>query len=145
MVGGEQTAMSCIRFRFKSDLEFGQIRFDGLQISVSDLREKIMLQKKLGTSNEFTLEIMDAQTKKGMCNSKNAITSHSFILPRVSSVCIIECSCLLVELLFQCGLFVFSFLLTCAVFTDDTEMVPRNTSVVVKRVPKPQQSKVLKT
>ena len=136
--------MSCIRFRFKTSLEFEQIRFDGLQISVADLREKIMLQKKQGTSNQFTLEIMDAQTKKGVSRSKNAVALHPFVIPRGSRVCLLERGCLFVEHLFQCRTFVLLFCL-CVVFTDDMEMVPRNTSVVVMRVPKLQQSKLPKT
>lgn len=56
--------MSCIRFKLKSSLEYDKVTFDGLQISVGDLRKKIMAQKKLGMSDNFTLQIMDAQSKK---------------------------------------------------------------------------------
>lgn len=56
--------MSCIRFKLKSSLEYDKVTFDGLQISVSDLRKKIMAQKKLGITDNFTLQIMDAQSKK---------------------------------------------------------------------------------
>ena len=59
------TSMSCIRFKFKSSLDYEKVTFDGLQISVADLRQKIMQQKKLGLSDDFTLQIMDAQSKKG--------------------------------------------------------------------------------
>lgn len=58
--------MSCIRYKFKSALEFDKVTFDGLQISVADLREKIMLLKKMNVNDQFTLEIMEAQTKKGL-------------------------------------------------------------------------------
>ena len=57
--------MTCIRFKFKSSLDYEKVTFDGLQISVADLRQKIMQQKKLGLSDDFTLQIMDAQSKKG--------------------------------------------------------------------------------
>ena len=56
--------MSCVRYKFKSSLEYDKITFEGLQLSVGDLRKKIMSQKKLGLSDDFTLQIMDAQTKK---------------------------------------------------------------------------------
>lgn len=58
--------MSCIRYKFKSALEFDKVTFDGLQISVADLREKIMSLKKMNVNDQFTLEIMEAQTKKGL-------------------------------------------------------------------------------
>lgn len=57
--------MSCIRYKFKSALEYDKITFDGLQISVSDLRDKIMALKKMSLTDNFTLQIMDAQTKNG--------------------------------------------------------------------------------
>ena len=38
--------------------------FDGLQLSVGELRKKIMTLKKLGVSDDFTLQIMDAQSRK---------------------------------------------------------------------------------
>ncbi len=56
--------MSCIRFKFKSSLEYDKVTFDGLQLSVGELRKKIMTLKKLGVSDDFTLQIMDAQSKK---------------------------------------------------------------------------------
>ncbi len=56
--------MSCVRFKFKSSLEYEKLTFDGLQLSVGELRKKIMTQKKLGMSDDFTLQIMDAQSKK---------------------------------------------------------------------------------
>ena len=59
--------MSCIHFKFKSSLEYEKITFDGLQISLADLKEAIMKQKKIGLSNAFKLEVVDAQSKKGEC------------------------------------------------------------------------------
>lgn len=87
--------MTCIRFKFKSSLDYEKVTFDGLQISVADLRQKIMQQKKLGLSDDFTLQIMDAQSKK--------------------------------------------------VYSDDSEMIPRNTSVTIMRVPNQSSHKLPKT
>ena len=58
--------MSCVHFKFKSSLDYEKVTFQGLHISLEDLRNAIMKQKKIGLSNEFTLEIVDAQTKKGL-------------------------------------------------------------------------------
>ena len=64
---GEKVAvMSCVRFRFKSSMEYDKVTFEGLQISVAELREKIMTQKKLGLSSDFTLEIIDPLNGKGL-------------------------------------------------------------------------------
>ena len=59
--------MSCVHFKFKSSLEYEKITFDGLHISLGDLKEAIMKQKKIGLSNAFRLEVVDAQSKKGVC------------------------------------------------------------------------------
>ncbi len=57
--------MSCIHFKFKSSLDYEKITFEGLHIALAELREAIMKQKKIGLSNEFKLEVVDAQSKKG--------------------------------------------------------------------------------
>ena len=57
--------MSCIHFKFKSSLEYEKLTFDGLHISLSDLKEAIMKQKKIGSFNQYTLSVVDAQSKKG--------------------------------------------------------------------------------
>ena len=58
--------MSCVRFRFKSSLDYDKVTFDGLQLSVAELREKIMAQKKLGLATDFSLELMDPLSRKGL-------------------------------------------------------------------------------
>eukprot|EP00112_Aurelia_sp_Birch-Aquarium-sp1_P009443 Seg2073.1 transcript_id=Seg2073.1/GoldUCD/mRNA.D3Y31 product="E3 ubiquitin-protein ligase RBBP6" protein_id=Seg2073.1/GoldUCD/D3Y31 len=77
--------MSSIHYKFRSSLEYDTLTFDGPSISLSDLRDAIIQQKKIGKSSDFTLEVTNAQTKE--------------------------------------------------VYHDPTMQVPRNTSVVVKRVP----------
>ena len=59
--------MSCIHFKFKSSLDYEKITFDGLQISLAELKEAIMKMKKIGLSNEFSLEVVDSQSKKSKC------------------------------------------------------------------------------
>ena len=58
--------MSCIHYKFKSSLDYEKLTFDGLHISLAELKEAIMKQKKTGLSNAFQLEIVDAQSKKGV-------------------------------------------------------------------------------
>ena len=56
--------MSCIHFKFSNTVENDKIKFDGLHISVSDLKEAIVKQKNL-KSNLHGLRIIDSQTRKG--------------------------------------------------------------------------------
>lgn len=57
--------MSCIHFKFNNTVENDKLVFEGLHISVSDLRDAIIKLKKL-KANLYTLVIIDAQTKKGI-------------------------------------------------------------------------------
>lgn len=54
-----------VHYKFKSALDFDTITFDGLHISVGDLKKAIMQQKRLGKTAEFDLQITNAQTKEG--------------------------------------------------------------------------------
>ena len=57
--------MSSIHYKFRSSLEYDTLTFDGPSISLSDLRDAIMVQKKIGKNPDFFLEITNAQTKEG--------------------------------------------------------------------------------
>lgn len=54
-----------VHYKFKSTLNFDTITFDGLHISVADLKREIILQKRLGKIIDFDLQITNAQTKEG--------------------------------------------------------------------------------
>ncbi|XP_065654974.1 axoneme-associated protein mst101(2) isoform X5 [Hydra vulgaris] len=77
--------MSSIHYKFRSNLEYNTITFDCQAVSLNDLRDAIMLQKKIAKSPDYTLEITNAQTKE--------------------------------------------------VYNDDDALIPKNSSVIVKRVP----------
>lgn len=57
--------MSCIHYKFRSALEYDTITFDGLSISLADLKQSIITQKKFGKNTDFDLEVTNAQTKEG--------------------------------------------------------------------------------
>lgn len=57
--------MSCIHYKFKSSLDYDSVTFDGLHISLGDLKKAIIQHKKLGKNAEFDLQITNAQTKTG--------------------------------------------------------------------------------
>ena len=56
--------MSCIHYKFSNTVENDKIMFDGLHISVADLREAIVKEKNL--KSNIILKIIDSQTKKGL-------------------------------------------------------------------------------
>ncbi|SPP73237.1 blast:E3 ubiquitin-protein ligase RBBP6 [Drosophila guanche] len=53
-----------VHYKFKSTLNFDTITFDGLHISVGDLKREIVQQKRLGKIIDFDLQITNAQTKE---------------------------------------------------------------------------------
>lgn len=57
--------MSSVHYKFRSSLEYDTLSFDGPSISLNDLRDAIMVQKKIGKNSDFTLEVTNAQTKEG--------------------------------------------------------------------------------
>lgn len=54
-----------VHYKFKSSLDYDTISFDGLHISVADLKKEIIQKKKLGKTQDFDLQITNAQTKEG--------------------------------------------------------------------------------
>ncbi|XP_063447177.1 E3 ubiquitin-protein ligase RBBP6-like [Mytilus trossulus] len=77
--------MACIHYKFKNSLDFDSITFDGLHISVKDLKESIMHRKKL---NDTDMDLL-------IINALNA-----------------------------------------KAYKDEDEMIPKNASVIVARIPK---------
>lgn len=50
-------------------MDYDTISFDGLHISVADLKKEIIQKKKLGKTQDFDLQITNAQTKEGECGA----------------------------------------------------------------------------
>lgn len=73
-----------VHYKFKSALDFDTIAFDGLHISVDDLKKAILHQKRLGKTVDFDLQITNAQTKEGKIADKFQDVFHSHS-PRVLS------------------------------------------------------------
>ncbi|XP_063362060.1 E3 ubiquitin-protein ligase RBBP6 isoform X3 [Cydia amplana] len=80
-----------VHYKFKSALDYDTVTFDGLHISVGDLKAAISQQKRIGKTSDFDLQITNAQTKE--------------------------------------------------VYSDDGTLIPKNTSLLVARVPLSQQPK----
>jgi hypothetical protein len=54
-----------VHYKFKSALEYDTVTFDGLHISIADLKTAITQQKRIGKTSDFDLQITNAQTKEG--------------------------------------------------------------------------------
>lgn len=74
--------MSCIHYKFRSALEYDTITFDGLSISLADLKYSIITQKKFGKSTDFDLEVTNAQTKEKYKDDMTMIPKNSSVVVR---------------------------------------------------------------
>lgn len=54
-----------VHYKFKSALSYDTITFDGLHISVRDLKKSILQQKQIGKATDFDLQITNAQSNEG--------------------------------------------------------------------------------
>ncbi|XP_049524182.1 E3 ubiquitin-protein ligase RBBP6 isoform X3 [Dermacentor silvarum] len=68
-----------VHYKFKSSLDFDTVTFDGLHISVGELKKNILQQKKIGKAADFDLQITNAQTKE-------VYTSDDYLIPKNTSV-----------------------------------------------------------
>lgn len=50
-----------VYYKFNSELNYSYVDFDGLHISVSDLKKAILHQKRLGKTADFDLLVREAK------------------------------------------------------------------------------------
>ncbi|RWS24695.1 E3 ubiquitin-protein ligase RBBP6-like protein [Leptotrombidium deliense] len=70
-----------VHYKFKTGLTFDKVTFDGVHISVGDLKKAIMQQKKIGKSADFDLQITNQQTKE-------VYDSEDVLIPKNTTVII---------------------------------------------------------
>ncbi|XP_068276138.1 E3 ubiquitin-protein ligase RBBP6-like [Nyctibius grandis] len=70
--------MSCVHYKFFSKLNYDTVTFNGLHISLGDLKRQIMAHEKLNTAN-CDLQITNAQTKE-------EYTDYNTLIPKNTSV-----------------------------------------------------------
>ena len=59
-------SMSSVHYKFKSNNEFKTLTFDGVNISVADLRKEIVQKSKMGKlMDDFHLQITNPQSGEG--------------------------------------------------------------------------------
>lgn len=54
-----------VHYKFKSLQAVETVVFDGLHISVADLKKRILQQKRISKNADFDLQITNAQTEEG--------------------------------------------------------------------------------
>jgi len=60
--------MSSVHYKFKSNNEFKTLTFDGVNISVADLRKEIIQKSKMvKLMDDFHLQITNPQNGEGRC------------------------------------------------------------------------------
>lgn len=65
-----------IYYKFKNSKESDKVTFDGLHMSVGELKKSILQQKKFGKSNDFDLKITNAQTNESKSTKFIAINDY---------------------------------------------------------------------
>ncbi|KAL1763138.1 E3 ubiquitin-protein ligase RBBP6 isoform X2, partial [Sigmodon hispidus] len=73
--------MSCVHYKFSSQLNYKTIIFDGLHISLSDLKKQIMGKEKLRAALS-DLQITNAQTKEEFTDGSALIHRNSSVIVR---------------------------------------------------------------
>ncbi|XP_050498299.1 E3 ubiquitin-protein ligase RBBP6 isoform X2 [Diabrotica virgifera virgifera] len=69
-----------VHYKFKSALEYDTVTFDGLHISVKDLKNAIIQQKRIGKSTDFDLQVTNAQTKEVYEDENTLIPKNASLL-----------------------------------------------------------------
>ncbi|XP_014386484.1 PREDICTED: E3 ubiquitin-protein ligase RBBP6-like [Myotis brandtii] len=73
--------MSCVHYKFASKLNYDTVTFDGLHISLCDLKKQIMGREKLKAAN-CDLQITNAQTKEEYTDDNALIPKNSSVFVR---------------------------------------------------------------
>ncbi|KAM6048826.1 E3 ubiquitin-protein ligase RBBP6-like isoform 1-T1 [Theristicus caerulescens] len=73
--------MSCVHYKFSSKLTYDAITFNGLHISLCDLKRQIMGREKLKAAN-CDLQITNAQTKEEYMDDNALIPKNSSVVVR---------------------------------------------------------------
>ena len=54
-----------VHYKFKSSFEYDTLPVDGVNISLGDLKEAIIHQKRLGRGQPYDLQVTNAETQEG--------------------------------------------------------------------------------
>lgn len=82
--------MSNVYYKFASELNFNHVNFDGLHISVVDLKKAILHQKRLGKATDFDL-LVSWNCSNTSCKTKNSVIFFNLIFLLDVPITDIEC------------------------------------------------------
>lgn len=69
-----------VHYKFKSSKEFDTVTFDGLHISIGELKKNIIQQKKIGKNADYELQITNAQTKEVYDSDDTLVAKNTSVL-----------------------------------------------------------------
>ncbi|XP_014330696.1 E3 ubiquitin-protein ligase RBBP6-like [Xiphophorus maculatus] len=73
--------MSCVHYKFSSKLDYNTVTFDGLHITLSELKKQIMARERL-KATDCDLQITNAQTREEYTDDEVHIPKHSSVIVR---------------------------------------------------------------
>ncbi|XP_073415393.1 E3 ubiquitin-protein ligase RBBP6 isoform X4 [Dendrobates tinctorius] len=73
--------MSCVHYKFSSKLNYDTVTFDGLHISLADLKKQIMGRERLKAA-DCDLQITNAQTQEEYTDEAALIPKNSSVIVR---------------------------------------------------------------
>uniref|UniRef100_A0ABM5F024 E3 ubiquitin-protein ligase RBBP6 isoform X1 n=2 Tax=Pogona vitticeps TaxID=103695 RepID=A0ABM5F024_9SAUR len=83
--------MSCVHYKFSSKLNYDTVTFDGLHISLFDLKRQIMGREKLKAA-DCDLQITNAQTKEEYTDDNALIPKNSSVIVRRIPIGGVKCT-----------------------------------------------------
>ncbi|XP_054848345.1 E3 ubiquitin-protein ligase RBBP6 [Eublepharis macularius] len=83
--------MSCVHYKFSSKLNYDTVTFDGLHISLCDLKRQIMGREKLKAA-DCDLQITNAQTKEEYTDDNALIPKNSSVIVRRIPIGGVKCT-----------------------------------------------------
>ncbi|XP_019956744.1 E3 ubiquitin-protein ligase RBBP6-like isoform X3 [Paralichthys olivaceus] len=73
--------MSCVHYKFSSKLDYNTVTFDGLHITLNELKRQIMGRERL-KATDCDLQITNAQTREEYTDDEAHIPKHSSVIVR---------------------------------------------------------------
>ncbi|KAF7223498.1 transcript variant X3 [Nothobranchius furzeri] len=73
--------MSCVHYKFSSILDYNTVTFDGLHITLGELKKQIMARERL-KATDCDLQITNAQTREEYTDDEAHIPKHSSVIVR---------------------------------------------------------------
>ncbi|XP_056442521.1 E3 ubiquitin-protein ligase RBBP6-like isoform X4 [Gadus macrocephalus] len=73
--------MSCVHYKFSSKLDYNTVTFDGLHITLNELKRQIMARERL-KATDCDLQITNAQTREEYTDDEIHIPKHSSVIVR---------------------------------------------------------------